>query len=395
MKKLLSIKGVKLAACASGIKQSNKKDLAIIELPPKSHVSAAFTQNTACAAPVEVARSHHSNAPARLLIINSGNANAGTGRQGMEDAISYCKKASELFAFKIEQVLPFSTGVIGEILPVERLSNSFKQLKDNLHEDNWESVAEAIMTTDTKPKGISKKITLNGGESITITGIAKGAGMIQPNMATMLAFIATDISVDQDDLDKLLKINIDESFNCITVDGETSTNDACVLMSTSASSHKFSDLDKKDKENFCSFLREVFIYLAQSIVRDGEGATKFITVEVLGAQSKEQADTVAYSIANSPLVKTAFFAQDPNWGRILSAAGKNQYDMGSLKIYICDMCVYDSLGSQTYDESALQKLMLKTDIMIRLDLGCGKNNSRIWTTDLSYDYIKINAEYRN
>ena len=181
----------------------------------------------------------------------------------------------------------------------------------------------------------------------------------------------------------------------ITVDGETSTNDACVLMSTSASSHKFSDLDKKDKENFCSLLREVFIYLAQSIVRDGEGATKFITVEVVGAQSKEQADTVAYSIANSPLVKTAFFAQDPNWGRILSAAGKNQYDMGSLKIYICDMCVYDSSGSQTYDESALQKLMLKTDIMIRLDLGCGKNNSRIWTTDLSYDYIKINAEYRN
>jgi len=395
MKKLLSIKGIKLAACESGIRYPNKKDLAIIELSPESHISAAFTQNTACAAPVEIARSHHSNASTRLLIINSGNANAGTGRQGMEDAISYCKKASELFAFKVEQVLPFSTGVIGEILPVERISSSFKQLKDSLHEDNWQNVAEAIMTTDTKPKGISKEMTINGGESITITGIAKGAGMIQPNMATMLAFIATDISVNKDDLNKLLKTNINESFNRITVDGETSTNDACVLISTSGSGHKFSDLNKQDKENFCYLLREIFVYLAQSIVRDGEGATKFITVEVQGAQSKEQADTVAYSIANSPLVKTAFFAQDPNWGRILSAAGKTQCDMGSLKMYICDICVYDSSTSNTYNESTLQELMLKTDVTIRLDLGCGKDGTRIWTTDLSYDYIKINAEYRN
>jgi glutamate N-acetyltransferase/amino-acid N-acetyltransferase len=395
MKNLLSIKGIKLAACASGIKQANKQDLAIIELPPESHISAAFTQNTACAAPVEVARSHHSNTPSRLLVINSGNANAGTGKQGTDDTISYCKKASEVFSLKTEQVLPFSTGVIGELLPVERISDSFEQLKDNLHEDNWQNVAEAIMTTDTKPKGISKEITINGGESITITGIAKGAGMIQPNMATMLAFIATDIFINQDDLDKLLKTNINESFNCITVDGETSTNDACVLMSTSSSSHKFSVLNKQDKENFCCLLREVFIYLAKSIVRDGEGATKFITVEVQGAQSKEEAHTVAYSIANSPLVKTAFFAQDPNWGRILSAAGKTQYNMESLKIYVCDICVYDSLKPNTYNENDLKELMLKTDVIIRLDLGCGTNKVKIWTTDLSYDYIKINAEYRS
>lgn len=394
---LAVIDGIRLAVSQAGIKKPNKNDVTLIELNPEARCACVFTQNRFCAAPVIVAKHHLSQKTPRYLLINTGNANAGTGDEGVANAEKTCQSLAQLLHCDPCEILPFSTGVIGEPLPVDKIIASLPNAIEGLSENNWQSAAGAIMTTDTIPKGFSARFTIEG-EEIVITGISKGAGMIKPNMATMLAYVATNAAINPAILQAMLQVVVDKSFNSITIDSDTSTNDACVLIASGKSSLEINDLHSASAQLFLEKLQEVCNFLAQAIVRDGEGATKFITINVDDGQTIEECRRVAYTIAHSPLVKTAFFASDPNWGRILAAIGRaeiNDLEVRKVNIYLDDVCIVQAGGrAPSYTEDQGQRVMNQDDITIRVELMRGNCSATVWTSDLSYDYVKINAEYR-
>ena len=391
----LPVSGVRLATAAAGIRYKDRKDVCLIELAQGGTAAGVFTQNKFCAAPVHVAKENLAKDPVRYLIINSGNANAGTGDEGMRAAREMCRTVAALAGCPMCQVLPFSTGVIGQDLPILPFQQAMPSLMSGLREDSWEDAARTIMTTDTRPKYCSKQIELDG-ETITITGIAKGSGMIHPNMATMLGYVATDAKIDQKRLQSMLAKGVDPSFNSITVDGDTSTNDACVLLASGVSGVEISDASE---EIFQSALNEVLFYLAREIVRDGEGATKLVEISVEGAKDDAEAKAIAFTVAHSPLCKTAWFASDPNWGRVLAAVGRapiDHLDINALKIYLDDvLLVSDGGRAASYTEEQGQSVLSKEAFEIRVIMNEGKGTARVLTCDFSYDYVKINAEYRS
>ncbi|PCH65495.1 MAG: bifunctional ornithine acetyltransferase/N-acetylglutamate synthase [Gammaproteobacteria bacterium] len=395
---LLPISGIKLGITSAGIKIQDRPDLVLIELVEGTTTSAVYTQNAFCAAPVTLAKQHQEQQSPRFLLINSGNANAGTGVAGMQAAKKCCQTVAALAGVSAETVLPYSTGVIGQQLPIDKIIQALPAAYLNLAENNWFDAAQSIMTTDIVAKAMSKQIEIDG-KTITITGIAKGSGMIRPDMATMLSYIATDAAVEQSVLDDILSRSVAQSFNRITVDGDTSTNDACVLMATAkAKNAEISVVDSLDAQNLYQAIAEVSQFLAHAIVRDGEGATKFIAVEVEQGQDHEECRQVAYTIAHSPLVKTALFASDPNWGRILAAVGRSglsNFDLSKVAIYLGDVCIVDQgEPASSYTEDQGQRVMDEDEITIKVQLGRGLANDTVWTCDFSYDYVKINAEYR-
>ena len=395
---LMPVPGVRLASTAAGIKKDGRPDLALLEIAPGSAVAAVFTRNAFCAAPVILARHHLSQGGARYLLINAGNANAGTGERGMKDALACCQALADVASCPPEAVLPFSTGVIGEPLPVPRIEAALPALVPALEVDGWAAAARAIMTTDTLPKGASRRFKL-GGRTVTLTGIVKGAGMIRPDMATMLAFIATDAALSPRLLQHCLDEAVDRSFHCITVDGDTSTNDACVLVATGRGiPGVVEDADSPEAALFRHELTALCQTLAQAVVRDGEGASKFIAIEVRGGRNEAECRQVAYTVAHSPLVKTACFASDPNWGRILAAVGRaglSGLDISLITIHLGDVFIVAGGGrAPGYEESQGAAAMAGEEISIRIDLGRGDAGATIWTCDLSYDYVRINAEYR-
>lgn len=389
-----AVPGIRLATAAAGIRKPGRQDLVLFEIAPTSTIAAMFTRNAFCAAPVLLAKEHLASTSPRFLLINSGNANAGTGEAGMQAARQTCRAVAEHFACSPAAVLPFSTGVIGEPLPVQKINACTGTLAQQLNENNWSAAAQAIMTTDTVPKLISRRIEING-KQVTLTGIAKGSGMIRPDMATMLSFIATDAGLDQVSLQACLRTSVNKSYNRITVDGDTSTNDAVVLMATGQSGVSLKD---NGLAAFQSALDELCVALARAIVRDGEGATKLINVMVENGRDETECARVAYAIAHSPLVKTAFFASDPNWGRILAAvgyAGLDDLDINRLRIYLDDVCIVQDGGrASSYSEEQGRRVMQQSEITIRVLLERGDATTTVWTCDFSYDYVKINAEYR-
>ncbi len=396
---LLPVAGVSLGIAEAGIKTSHRKDLLVIVLNEGAQVAGVFTQNRFCAAPVVVAKSHLADSAIRALVVNTGNANAGTGESGMQHARTTCSVLAELLHCGSEQVLPFSTGVIMEPLPVKKVVGGLPVAVANLRPNNWFDAAQAIMTTDIVPKGVSKQIELND-QTVTITGIAKGSGMIRPNMATMLGFIATDAGVDPVLLQDITRYAADRSFNCITVDGDTSTNDAVMLIATGCAGHvAINKRNSAEFERLRDAITEVAIILAQMIVRDGEGATKFITVQVEAGRNTEECQQVAYAVAHSPLVKTAFFASDPNLGRILAAigyAGVNDLDVDGITLYLGDVLVVENGGrASSYREEDGQFVMNQPEITVKVVLNRGTASSTVWTCDFSYDYVKINSDYRS
>ncbi len=397
---LLPVIGVLLGTAEANIKKPGRKDLLLMHLTAQATVAGVFTQNRFCAAPVIVAREHLvANKSVRALVVNTGNANAGTGEQGLAAARATCAEVANLLDCEAEQVLPFSTGVIMEALPLSRLVSGLPTCVAELREDNWLNAAQAIMTTDIVAKAVSKQITLDG-VTITITGIAKGSGMIHPNMATMLGYIATDAAVAQPLLQQLATHASDASFNCITVDGDTSTNDALIVIATGMSSAQaITDVKSTAFAQLQAAVTDVAILLAQAIVRDGEGATKFITVQIEGGKSVAECKKIAYAVARSPLVKTAFFASDPNLGRILAAIGYadvQDLDVHRLKLYLDDVLVAEHGGrAASYIEEDGQRIMQQSDITIRVILDRGTAAATVWTCDFSYDYVKINASYRS
>ncbi|MCP4876690.1 MAG: bifunctional glutamate N-acetyltransferase/amino-acid acetyltransferase ArgJ [Gammaproteobacteria bacterium] len=390
------VKGIRLSATHCGIKQDDTlKDLTLIEIGEGANVAAVFTRNRFCAAPVTLARQHlQQNQASAFLLINSGNANAGTGASGLDAAARSCAAVADVAQVEPSAVLPFSTGVIATPLPCEKIINAVPSMLSSLETDKWLQAAEGIMTTDTLPKAFSKQVRVDG-QTVSITGIAKGSGMIKPDMATMLSFVATDAAIDAGELQVLLNQLVAKSFNSITVDGDTSTNDACVLIATGASGVSVGS----DNVELIAALTEIFEHLAQSIIRDAEGATKFVVVDVENALSIEDAREVAYCIAHSPLVKTALFASDPNWGRILAAIGRariDHLDIESVDLYLGDTCLLkNGMPDTGYTEARGQAAMADEEVNIRVNLNQGCENARIWTSDLSYDYVKINAEYRS
>ena len=391
------VSGFRLGTTSAGIKTPGRPDLVVMEMAEGANTAAVFTQNAFCAAPVRVAREHLGQGRPRYLLVNTGNANAGTGEPGMRDARQCCEALAGYAGCSSQGVLPFSTGVIGEPLPADRIQAGLPSALQQLDENGWAAAATGILTTDTVPKGASEKILLDG-QTVTVTGIAKGAGMIRPDMATMLAFIATDAALEPDVLQDCLLGATEKSFNRITVDGDTSTNDACVLVATGHSGAPVITRNDENYNRFCAAVAEVCVQLAQAIVRDGEGATRFVTVAVEGGESTSECLQVAYTIAHSPLVKTALFAGDPNWGRILAAVGRagvSRLDLDSVQIYLDDVCIVRDGGrAPEYTEAAGQQVMDKDEITIRVILNRGDCSEEIWTCDLSYDYVKINAEYR-
>ncbi|MDP3496072.1 MAG: bifunctional glutamate N-acetyltransferase/amino-acid acetyltransferase ArgJ [Candidatus Nitrotoga sp.] len=397
---LLPVKGVLLGTAEASIKKPGRQDLLLMHLAAQATVAGVFTQNRFCAAPVIVAREHLvANKGVRALVVNTGNANAGTGEQGLAAARATCAEVANLLDCEAEQVLPFSTGVIMEALPLSRLVSGLPTCVAELREDNWLDAAQAIMTTDIVAKAVSKQITLDG-VTITITGIAKGSGMIHPNMATMLGYIATDAAVAQPVLQQLVTHASDASFNCITVDGDTSTNDALMVIATGMSgAQAIVDVKSTAFAQLQAAVTDVAILLAQAIVRDGEGATKFITVQIEGGKNVAECKQIAYAVARSPLVKTAFFASDPNLGRILAAIGYadvQDLDVHRLKLYLDDVLVAEHGGrAASYIEEDGQRIMQQSDITIRVTLDRGTATATVWTCDFSYDYVKINASYRS
>jgi glutamate N-acetyltransferase/amino-acid N-acetyltransferase len=397
---LLPVAGVSLGIAEAGIKRPNRKDLLVMQLCDGARVAGVFTTNRFCAAPVIVAREHLAHADGiKALLINTGNANAGTGEQGMQDALTTCDALAGLLNCKPTQILPYSTGVIMEPLPVAKITAGLPGAVANMRADNWYDAAQAIMTTDIVAKAISKQVILDG-VTITITGIAKGSGMIHPNMATMLGFIAIDAAIGQQQLQEMVREAANCSFNCITVDGDTSTNDALMLIATGQSRLvEVSTFDSIAYFTLLGAISEVAIYLAQAIVRDGEGATKFITVIVEGGKDADECKKIGYAIARSPLVKTAFFASDPNLGRILAAigyAGVADLDVTALRLYLDEILVVENGGRATsYREEDGQRIMQQSDITVRVVLDRAVANATLWTCDFSYDYVKINASYRS
>ncbi len=393
------VAGVRLSAVAAGLRKKDRRDLVVIECATGTQAAATFTRNRFCAAPVIVAREHLAQGMPRALLINTGFANAGTGAAGLTVARESCAALARLLGCRAQEILPFSTGVIGERLPLDRLVAGLPGCLAGLAPDGWGDAARGIMTTDTQPKGSSRRLAI-GGHSITVTGIAKGAGMIRPDMATMLAFVATDAAVAPDVLRALVAQSVEQSFNRITIDGDTSTNDACVLLATGrAGNAPIGSLDTPDGRTMARAVTDVFLDLAQAIVRDAEGATKFITIVVEQGGSERDCLEVAYTIAHSPLVKTAFFASDPNWGRILAAVGRAplpSLDVSRVAIYLDDVCVVRDGGvAPSYTEALGQAVMRKPEITVRVQLGAGTSAARIWTSDLSHDYVSINADYRS
>ena len=390
------VKGVRLGTCNAGIKQTVRDDILLMAVEPGGSCAAVFTQNAFCAAPVTVARQHLSQAP-RWLLCNSGNANAGTGPRGMSDALSSCEAAAQVLGGELHQVLPYSTGVIGEPLPLAKLVAALPAAAANLDEQHWDRAAKAIMTTDTFAKGASERFEI-AGETVVITGISKGAGMIQPNMATMLGFLATDAKISSELLQACLANAVEKSFNRITVDGDTSTNDACTILASGASAAPIIEANSAEYEVFAAALNKVCKRLAELIVRDGEGATKLMRIVVEQAQDSAEAVQVAKTIAHSPLVKTAFFASDPNWGRILAAVGRAgvvHMDLEAIEIYLGDVCIVRQGGrADSYTEAAGQQVMNQAEITVTVRLGRGVAVEEVLTCDFSYDYVKINAEYR-
>jgi len=396
---LFPVPGVRLGVAEAGIRKANRRDLALLALDAGCTVAGVFTQNRFCAAPVQLCRQHlGSGQEIRALVINTGNANAGTGEPGRQAAQATCEAVAGLLGVAAEQVLPFSTGVILEALPVERIRAGLPVAQADLRLDNWHAAAHAIMTTDTVAKAASRRLSVNG-RTITITGISKGAGMIKPNMATMLGFLATDAGIAQPLLERLVKEAVDASFNCITVDGDTSTNDSFITIASGQSGAVFADEKDAGWAEVKAAIIAVAVELAQAIVRDGEGATKFITVAVEGGKSTEECRQVGYAIGHSPLVKTAFFASDPNLGRILAAigyAGIADLDVDGVKVWLEDVLIAENGGRATaYREQDGARIMAQAEITVRVDLGRGKAAARVYTCDLSYDYVKINADYRS
>jgi glutamate N-acetyltransferase / amino-acid N-acetyltransferase len=384
----------------AGVRKANRRDLTVITLAPGSAVAGVFTKNRYCAAPVQLCREHlKAGSDVRALVINTGNANAGTGEDGLIRARQTCIALARHLDIAPEQVLPFSTGVIMETLPVDRIEAGLPAALANLSEGNWAVAAEGIMTTDTLPKAYSKQITL-GGQTVTITGISKGAGMIKPNMATMLGFLATDAKVAPGLLQALVTDAANASFNRITIDGDTSTNDSFVLIASRQAAHaEITDLSSTEGQALRAALIEVSQQLAQAIVRDGEGATKFISVTIEGGRTEAECALAAYAIAHSPLVKTAFFASDPNLGRILAAvgyAGIDDLDQNLIEMHLDDVHVVTKGGrNPAYREEDGQRVMKQSEITIRVHLGRGQASTTVWTCDLSHDYVSINADYRS
>lgn len=400
---LLPVPGVELGWAEAGIKKPGRKDVLVLRLAEGTAVAGVFTQNRFCAAPVTVCQDHLAQRPARALVVNTGCANAGTGETGLRDALATCQRLGELLDVPAQAVLPFSTGVILEPLPMDRLLAGLPQAVSRLQPGNWYEAAHAIMTTDVAPKAMSRQLQLDG-KTVTITGIAKGAGMIHPNMATMLGYVATDAAVAPGLLQEMTRRLADESFNCITVDGDTSTNDSFIVMATSQAGNALIAQPGLALEQLYTALREVAQFLAKAIVRDGEGATKLMTVAVEGGRTVDECKAVAYAIAKSPLVKTAFFASDPNLGRILAAIGYAprecpslaDLDTSALQVYLGDVLVAERGGrASSYQEAAGQAVMQEAEILIRVLLNRGSARSTVWTCDFSYDYVKINADYRS
>ncbi|MDR2154394.1 MAG: bifunctional glutamate N-acetyltransferase/amino-acid acetyltransferase ArgJ [Burkholderiaceae bacterium] len=398
--KLLPVAGLRLGVTEAGIRKPGRKDLTVLLLDEGASVGGVFTQNRFCAAPVQVCRQHlDQGQPVRALVINTGNANAGTGDDGLRHTRATCEALAALLKIAPAQVLPFSTGVIMEPLPAERIAAGLPAAIADARADHWARAAEGIMTTDTVPKAFSARATVGGAE-ITVTGIAKGAGMIRPNMATMLGFLATDARIDQAVMKQLALELAEGSFNRITIDGDTSTNDSFIVIATNrAANAPVTALDSADGQALKRALLDVARQLAQAIVRDGEGATKFITVRVEGGQSAEECRRVAYAIAHSPLVKTAFFASDPNLGRILAAvgyAGIDDLDQTQIELYLDDVHVATQGGRHSsYREEDGQRVMKQAEITVRVNLGRGSAADTVWTTDLSHEYVSINADYRS
>ena len=394
------VPGVRLGVAMAGVRKANRRDVTVVALAEGSAVAGVFTANRFCAAPVQVCREHLAAGQAvRALVINTGNANAGTGDDGLARARSVCRALAQQLGVAPTQVLPFSTGVIMETLPNERIEAALPAALADLGAAHWAQAAEAIMTTDTLPKAASRRVSV-GGRTVTVTGISKGAGMIRPNMATMLGFVATDAVVDPALLQPLVKQAADASFNRITIDGDTSTNDSFVLIATNRADHApIMSLDSPAGRELAEAVTAVARELAQAIVRDGEGATKFITVRVEGGRSEAECRQVAYAIAHSPLVKTAFFASDPNLGRILAAvgyAGVDDLDQGLIDLYLDDVHVATRGGRHpAYEEADGQRVMKASEILVRVVLNRGSAATEVWTCDLSHDYVSINADYRS
>lgn len=395
---LTPVNGVEISCAQAGIKKAGRDDVVLFTLCEGAQTAATFTTNAFCAAPVQLAKTHLAARQPRYLLINTGNANAGTGALGKSNALRSCQSLANLADVPVETVLPFSTGVIGEHLPVEKIEAVIPAMLAESNAD-WLQAARGIMTTDTRPKGFSEKIELEG-EEVVITGISKGAGMIKPNMATMLAFVASDAACTASCLQEIIRHAVEKSFNRITVDGDTSTNDACVLVATGKSSGQV--IEKATDPRYVAFrdaVTRVFIQLAQMIVRDAEGATKFVTVTVEGGRDNEECLKAAYAVAESPLVKTALFASDPNWGRILAAVGRagvEQLDVGGVSVFLDEALIAENgARAAAYSEQAAQLIMNRSEFTIRINLGRGSCSETVWTSDLSHDYVKINAEYRS
>ncbi len=391
------VPGFRLGIASAGIKRAGRKDVVIMEAAEGASIAGVFTTNAFCAAPVTLTRQHLNGAP-RYLLVNTGNANAGTGKPGMQAAVSTCEALAELTGVTSQQVLPFSTGVIGELLPAAKVIAAMPAALSDLSDANWAVAAEGIMTTDTQPKGSSRQIQL-AGQTITITGISKGAGMIRPNMATMLGYVATDAKVAQPVLQQMVKAAADLSFNRITIDGDTSTNDSCMLIATGqADMAEIASTDGAEYRQLAEAINAVMLELAQAIVRDGEGATKFVTIQVNGGGHRDECLDVGYAVAHSPLIKTALFASDPNWGRILAAvgyAGVPDLDVEKIDVYLDDVCITRNGGrADEYREEQGAAVMAQAEITIRIELGRGDCSETLWTTDLSHEYVRINAEYR-
>jgi glutamate N-acetyltransferase/amino-acid N-acetyltransferase len=396
---LAPVAGVRLGITEANIKKPNRKDLLVMQLAPGSRVAGVFTQNRFCAAPVVLCKEHlAAGGEIRALVVNTGNANAGTGEEGMRRARQTCQSVAGLLGCAEQQILPFSTGVIMEPLPVDRIVAGLPASVANLQEDNWLNAAQAIMTTDIVAKGASRKIQL-GGKTVTVTGIAKGSGMIHPNMATMLGYIATDAAISQSALDAMIQHAVNRSFNCITVDGDTSTNDSLILVATGqAGNTEVADVQGADYLALRDVVTEVAMVLAQAIVRDGEGATKFMTIRIESGRDEAECRKIGYAIAHSPLIKTAFFASDPNLGRILAAigyAGVDDLDVNLIRLHLGDVLVAENGGrASSYQEADGQRVMKEAEITVRVELGRGNAEATVWTCDFSYDYVKINADYR-
>ena len=393
------VKGVKIGSTEAYVRYQNRRDLVIFEFAEGSNVAGVFTQNAFCAAPVHVCKAHLQLGNPRYLVINTGNANAGTGKIGMANAEATCAKLAELAGVSATEILPFSTGVIGEQLPLARLLTGLQPALNTLKDDAWLDAATGIMTTDTLPKGASEQFELDG-ILYTMTGISKGAGMIRPNMATMLGYVATDVPISRELVQQLLKTTVNVSFNRITIDGDTSTNDSCIFVATGlAGGAEITSQDDPRYQQVLDVLARIMNRLAQLIVRDGEGATKFITVQVEGGANTQECCDVAYSVAESPLIKTALFASDPNWGRIVMAIGKAgvpNLDSSKVQVWLGDVQIcLDGGANPDYTEEAGAAVMAEKEITIRIDLGRGTAKDTVYTCDFSYDYVKINADYRS